>query len=57
MTISEPDFGGRIGRTTAKSEPWWPDPPSPPGTGPNVMMIVLDNTGFAHMGCYGSTID
>ena len=24
MSISEPRFGGRIGRTLADSEPWWP---------------------------------
>ncbi len=50
MTTSEPDFGGRIGRTIAESEPWWPDPLRPPGDAPNVVMIVLDDTGFAHFG-------
>ena len=57
MTLSEPDFGGRIGRTLADSEPWWPEPKRPPGDAPNVVMIVLDDTGFAHFGCYGSTIE
>ena len=56
MTRSEPEFEGRIGRTFAESEPWWPDAPSPPNSAPNVVMIVLDDTGFAHLGCYGSTI-
>ena len=46
-TPNEPDFGGRIGRTYRDSTPWWPDPPSGLG-GPNVVMIVLDDTGFAH---------
>ena len=50
---SEPGFGGRIGATLAESEPWWPTPPS---GGPDVVMIVLDDTGFAHLGCYGSTL-
>ncbi|MCI3949075.1 MAG: sulfatase [Acidimicrobiales bacterium] len=51
---NEPGFGGRIGRTVAESEPWWPDPPA---TGrPNVVVVVLDDTGFAHLGCYGSTL-
>ncbi len=57
MSISEPHFGGRIGRTLAESEPWWPSPPSPSGDAPNVVMVVLDDTGFAHLGCYGSTIE
>ncbi len=50
-------FEGKIGRTLADSEPWWPDPPRPPGDAPNVVMIVLDDTGFAHFGCFGSTIE
>lgn len=53
---TDPTFGGRIGRTLADSEPWWPDPPDGTG-GPNVVMIVLDDTGFAHFGCYGSTLE
>ncbi|MGA0893738.1 MAG: arylsulfatase [Ilumatobacteraceae bacterium] len=52
---AEPSFGGTIGDTLADSAPWWP--PLPSGTGkPNVVMIVLDDTGFAHFGCYGSTL-
>jgi arylsulfatase len=47
-------FGGRIGRTLADSEPWWPTPPE--GGRPNIVMVVLDDTGFAHFGCYGSNL-
>jgi arylsulfatase A-like enzyme len=54
-TPSEPDFAGRLGRTHHESTPWWPDPPAGLG-GTNVVMIVLDDTGFAHLGCYGSTL-
>ncbi|MGB5756393.1 MAG: arylsulfatase, partial [Acidimicrobiales bacterium] len=49
-------FGGVIGRTAAESEPWWPDPP-PLEDKPNVVLILFDDTGFAHFGCYGSDID
>ena len=52
---NEPDFGGHIGRTYRDSTPWWPDPPAGLG-GPNVVMVVLDDTGFAHFGCYGSDL-
>jgi arylsulfatase A-like enzyme len=52
---SEPGFRGRIGRTHHESVPWWPDPPAGLG-GPNVVLVVLDDTGFAHLGCYGSTL-
>ncbi|HEY5640041.1 MAG TPA: arylsulfatase [Dehalococcoidia bacterium] len=57
MSDSEPQFEGKIGRTLADSQPWWPAPPRPPGDAPNVVMIVLDDTGFAHFGCYGSSIE
>ena len=54
-TTSEPDFGGVIGTTYRESTPWWP--PAPPALGrPHVVLIVLDDTGFAHLGCYGSDI-
>jgi arylsulfatase len=48
-------FKGKIGRTYRESTPWWPDPPAGLG-GPNVVMIVLDDTGFAHFGSYGSEL-
>lgn len=49
-------FEGRIGRTVYESEPWWPARATGNGK-PNVVLIVLDDTGFSHFGCYGSTID
>ena len=57
MSADDPEFGGRIGRTVAESEPWWPPAPSAPRASPNVVLVVLDDTGFAHLGCYGSTIE
>ncbi len=48
-------FAGKIGKTVYESEPWWPDRPVPEGK-PNIILIVLDDTGFGHFGCYGSTI-
>ena len=51
------EFEGVIGKTLADSEPWWPPPPAPPKDSPNIVAIVLDDTGFAHLGCYGSTIE
>jgi arylsulfatase len=52
---TEPGFAGRIGRTYQDSVPAWPDLPAGLG-GPDVVMIVLDDTGFSHFGCYGSTL-
>ena len=51
------EFGGRIGNDWRDSEPWWPPVPSPPEGAPNVVLIVLDDVGFAQLGCYGSDID
>ena len=50
------EFGGTIGRTAAESTPWWPTPPDLDGK-PNVVVVLFDDTGFAHFGCYGSDID
>ena len=49
-------FGGRIGRDWRESEPWWPPEPTPPAGAPNVVLMVLDDVGFAQLGCYGSDI-
>ena len=50
-------FNGTIGTTAAESTPWWAPRPTPPDGAPNVVLVVLDDTGFAHLGCYGSDID
>ena len=54
---SEPYFQGHIGRYTSESTPWWPDPPKPAPGSPNVVFVMLDDVGFGHLGCYGSSID
>ena len=51
------DFHGRIGTTVADSSPWWAPRPTAPDGAPNVLVMVLDDTGFAQLGCYGSDID
>jgi arylsulfatase len=50
-------FHGRIGRTIKDSEPWFDEPPHPGEEAPNVVVVLLDDTGFAQLGCYGSDID
>ncbi|HEX3461815.1 MAG TPA: arylsulfatase, partial [Acidimicrobiales bacterium] len=51
-----PEFRGRIGDDWRDSEPWWPPVPVPPDGAPNVLLVVLDDVGFAQLGCYGSDI-
>jgi arylsulfatase len=50
-------FEGKIGRTVADSEAWFDEPPHPGTDAPNVVVVLLDDTGFAQFGCYGSDID
>ena len=50
------EFGGRIGDDWRDSEPWWPPVAHPPDGAPNVVLVVLDDVGFAQLGCYGSDI-
>jgi len=49
-------YGGQIGRTYHESTAWWPEPARAPQGAPNVVYVVLDDVGFAHLGCYGSDI-
>src|SRR5438477_10747242 len=55
--VEATEFGGRIGPTWRESEPWWPPEPTAPDRAPNVVLIVLDDVGFAQLGCYGSDIE
>ena len=51
------EFPGRIGRTVADSEPYFATRPHPGPDAPNVIIVLLDDTGFAQLGCFGSDID
>jgi arylsulfatase len=49
-------FEGVIGRTFEDSTSWWPPIPQAPEGAPNVVLIVLDDVGYAQIGPYGSDI-
>jgi arylsulfatase len=51
------EFQGVIGRYRSESTPWWPEPLRPAEDAPNVLIIVLDDVGFAQIGCFGSDIE
>jgi arylsulfatase A-like enzyme len=57
MPLPTPErFEGVIGRTIESSTPWWPPLPSAPAGAPNVLIVLLDDVGYAQFGCYGSDI-
>ena len=49
-------FPGVIGRTAEESSPAWPASSRAKKGAPNVLVVVLDDTGFGNLGCYGSPI-
>src|SRR5688572_27120833 len=55
--MEQDEFRGSTGRYHWESTPYWPPEPSPPAGAPNVMIVVLDDVGFAQLGCFGSSID
>ena len=49
-------FPGKIGRTLDESQPHW-DKHEAGASQPNILMVLLDDVGFADFGCYGSEIE
>lgn len=50
-------FGGLIAESYADSVEWWADPARPPAGAPNVIIFLLDDTGFAQIGSFGGLIE
>lgn len=54
--MSEKHFIGQVGRTVHDTEFKYDEVKKCPEGAPNVLYILLDDMGFAALGCYGSTI-
>ena len=52
----EQEFQGTAGRYLEDSIPWWPPVATAPEGAPNVLVVLLDDVGYAQFGCYGSDI-
>ena len=51
-----PGFGGKIAKSYEDSVEWWPTPTRPPEDAPNVIVFLLDDTGFAQIGSFGGLV-
>ncbi|MFO0912759.1 MAG: arylsulfatase [Pirellulales bacterium] len=54
-----PEFRGKIETSYKDSVPDWrpAETLSAPAGAPNVLMVVLDDVGFGHLGCYGGPVE
>jgi|NGEPerStandDraft_6_1074524.scaffolds.fasta_scaffold23098_1 arylsulfatase A-like enzyme len=50
------EFKGKIGRTYAESQEWYPEARKPKPGSPNVLIILLDDVGYSQLGSYGGLI-
>jgi arylsulfatase len=50
-------FGGVIAKKYKDSKEWWPPEVRPPKGAPNVIIFLLDDVGFAHVGSFGGLIE
>ncbi len=57
LNVDSEPFDGTIGRYFWESTPSWPEPVRPSPDAPNVLILLLDDVGFAQLGCFGSQID
>ena len=54
---AEPAFKGKIAKNYADSEEHWEPKKRPPAGAPNVIIFLLDDTGFAQIGSFGGLVN
>jgi arylsulfatase A-like enzyme len=57
MTRTQSYFKGTVKTHYVDSTPWWPEKEEASPDAPNILYILLDDTGYSDIGCYGSLID
>jgi arylsulfatase A-like enzyme len=50
-------FSGKVERTRADSEPWWPEPRRARRGAPSIGIVYMDDMGHSDPGCFGSEIE
>jgi arylsulfatase A-like enzyme len=56
LPAPDPKFGGVIKETIKGSVPWWPPRVVPPKGSPNVLLILVDDSGFGTSSTFGGVI-
>ncbi len=56
-TAQRQEFCGKIGKSYEESEECWPEKQRPPEDAPNVIIFLLDDTGFAQVESFGGLIE
>jgi arylsulfatase A-like enzyme len=57
LPLSEQPFTGVMGRRHEESAPAWPVFPRPPAGAPNIVVIMLDDAGFAAAEAFGGLVE
>ena len=52
-TTTFEEFKGKIAKDYKNSVEWWPEEKKPPKDAPNILIILLDDVGFAQLGSFG----
>ena len=56
--FQDQEFGGKIARSYEDSQEWWPEPVRPHPDAPNILILLLDDVGFAQLGqSFGGLIE
>jgi outer membrane murein-binding lipoprotein Lpp len=50
------EFKGKIAKSYEESKEWWAPKKRPPEGAPNVIIFLLDDTGFAQIGSFGGLV-
>ena len=57
LPLPQPPFKGKIGNTYKESLPDFPKPIQAPDKAPNVLLVLLDDVGFAQTSTFGGLIE